>query len=418
LATFLKTAGAKPQPSVDFNPFIAPDLEDPHPKLREARARWPVFFSPALGTWVLTRYGDVLAALADPGRFSSAASITNDRAPLPGPVLKALSCGIAYQGGMVDMDPPEHTMYRSLFNRAFTPRRIAAIEPRVAAAASRLMASLRPKGSGDLVRDFAFPLPMRVIASLFGIPESDMDDFTRWSEQWVVLTARRGTTAELVSAAEEVVAFQRYIHGLLEDRRAAPGDDLLGNLFRAMADLDEPPTTDALVGVIMTILFAGHETTTALIGNAVRHLIAHPEQLAEARSDSSVLPGTITEVLRFDPPVSSMYRTATTAVEVGGVSLPAGSHIQLSFVSANRDEQVFADPDRFDIHRAKDQPILSFGRGAHFCIGAALGQMEARVALEQVLTLPGLRLIPGRPVRPIQSATVRSSDAIWLEWDR
>ncbi len=404
--------------SVDFNPFASPHLEDPHSTLRQAREEAPVFFSEALHTWVVTRYDDVTAILADPLRFSSAAAITNVPAPPPPPILAVLSTGIPYEGGMVDMDPPVHTAYRRLFNRAFTPRRLVDMNPRIAQIVAELVGAFAAQGRGDLVRDVAYPLPMRVIAGIFGVPEADMDAFKRWSDQWLILLGQRGTMEELTTAAENVVAFQTYIRDFLEERRASPGDDLTGDLFRAVAELDDPPSTEALVGVVMTILFAGHETTTTLIGNAVRLLLEHPEELKAVKSEPSLLPATITETLRFDPPVPSMYRTTTCQAEVGGITLPEGTHLQLSFVSANRDPSVFPDPDVFDVHRPKDQPVLSFGRGIHFCIGAALAQAEGQQAVREVIGLKGLRFVPDRPVQVVQSATVRSNESMWLEWDR
>ena len=257
-----------------------------------------------------------------------------------------------------------------------------------------------------------------MIAGIFGVPDADMDDFKSWSDQWLILLGQRGTMEELTTAAQGVVAFQTYIRDFLEARRANPGNDLTGDLFRAVAELDEPVSTDALVGVVMTILFAGHETTTTLIANAVRLLLEHPEELEAVKSDPSLLSSAITETLRFDPPVPSMYRTTTCDVEFAGITLPEGTHLQLSFVSANRDPSVFPDPDVFNVRRPKDQPLLSLGRGIHFCIGAALAQAEAQQAVREVIAFKNLRFVPERPIQVIQSATVRSNESMWLEWDR
>jgi cytochrome P450 len=257
-----------------------------------------------------------------------------------------------------------------------------------------------------------------VIAGMFGLPDADIEDIKRWSDQWIIIFAQRGTLPDLVEAAEGVVAFQRYIWDLLQARLAEPRDDLAGDLLRAVAEMDDPPSIDTLVGVVMTVLFAGHETTTTLIGSTVRLLLQHPDALDALRSDSSLLPAAVTETLRYEPPVASMYRTTTCRVQLGGTDLPEGEHLQLSFVSANRDAAVFADPDTFDIRRPKDQPVLSFGRGIHYCIGAALAQAEAKYAIREIIGLPGLRLVPDQEFLVAQAPTVRSNESIWLEWGR
>ncbi len=405
-------------PSIDFNPFVPPQLQNPHTTLRQAREETPVFFSEALQTWVVTRHQDVTAVLADPARFSSLSALSNKpAAPFPPAVVAVLDEGIPYEGGMVDMDPPVHSLYRRLFNRAFTARRLSDMTPRIEQIVSALVSAFASKGRGDLVSEVAYPLPARVIASVFGIPERDVEHLKRWSDQWIIIFAQRGSIPELVEAAEGVVAFQCYVRDFLQARLDHPGDDLTAALLRAVREMDEAPSIDTLVGVVMTVLFAGHETTTTLIGNTVRLLLQHPGELEALRADPSLLPGAVIESLRFDPPVASMYRTTTAEVWLGGVTLPAGAHLQLSFVSANRDATVFPNPDQFDIRRPKDQPVQSFGRGIHYCIGAALAQVEARYAVHKIIGLPGLRLSADQEFHVVQAPTVRSNESIWLEWD-
>ncbi len=407
------------QPTLDFNPFVPPHLLDPHPTLRRARQEAPVFFSEALQTWVVTRHEDVTAVLAEPSRYSSVAALSNKRAaPFLPAVVAVLDQGIPYEGGMVDMDPPVHTLFRRLFNRAFTARRLAEMNPRIECIVSELVTRFAAKGRGDVVAEVAYPLPARVIAGVFGVPDADIEHLKRWSDQWIIIFAQRGNEGELVDAARGVVTFQRYVRHFLQAQLANPGDDLTGDLLRAVADMDEPPSIDTLVGVVMTVLFAGHETTTTLIGSTVRLLLQHPFALKALRSDPSLLPVAISEALRFDPPVASMYRTTTCEVRLGGVTLPKGAHLQLSFVSANRDATVFPDPDTFDLRRPRDQPILSFGRGIHYCIGAALAQAEAQYALREIVKLKGLRLVADQELRVEQAPTVRSNESIWLEWDQ
>jgi cytochrome P450 len=402
----------------DFDPFRSPDREDPHPTLHRARRERPVFYSRRLQTWVVTRCDDVLAILRDPGRFSSANAITNVPAPPPQEVLQVLATGVPYEPNSVDLDPPRHASFRALINHAFLPRRITAIEPQVRALAERLVDTFAADGQTDLVARLAHPLPTLVIGDLLGVPHADMPAFTRWSGEWLVLLGQLGDVGRLVAAAGEVVDFQRYVAGMIADRRANPGsDDLVADIVASTGDVPQPPSDHALVSLVMTVLFAGHETTTSLITNTVKLLLHHPDQLAEVRADRSLLSAAITETLRFDPPVPGMYRTTTAEVSVGGVTLPAGEHLHISFAAANRDPAHFAEPDRFDLHRPDKGGHLSFGHGIHACIGATLGQLEARVAIEVLLDrLPNLRLADDQEIVPVVSATVRGTQSLRLLW--
>lgn len=402
----------------DFDPYRSPDREDPHPALHRARRERPVFYSRSLQTWVITRRDDVLAILRDPGRFSSANAVTNVPAPPPQEVLEVLATGVPYEPNSVDLDPPRHATFRALINHAFLPRRITAIEPQVRALANELVDAFAADGQTDLVARLAHPLPTLVIGDLLGVPHADMPAFTRWSAAWLVLLGHLGDVPRLVDAAREVVEFQHYVAGMIADRRANPGqDDLVADIVATTADVPDPPSDNALVGLVMIVLFAGHETTTSLITNTVKLLLQHPDQLAKVRTNRGLLPATIIETLRYDPPVPGMYRTTTTEVDVGDVTLPAGEHLQLNFAAANRDPAHFTEPDRFDPHRPNKPSHLSFGHGIHACIGAALGQLEARVAVEVLLDrLPHLRFADGQAIVPTVSATVRGTQSLHLTW--
>jgi cytochrome P450 len=404
---------------LDFDPFNPPDRDDPHPTLRRAREEKPVFYSRALRTWVVTRYDDVIAVLRDPERFSSANAITNIPQPPPPEVLAVLATGVPYEPNSVDLDPPRHTTFRGLIHKAFTPGRIQAMAPQIRRLAEDLVDTFVADSEVDLVSGFAYPLPTRVIGGLLGVPATDMQDFKRWSDEWMILLGQLGERERVVRAAREVVAFQRYVERGIAERRKLPQDDLLSAIVTTADALPEPPSDAALISLVMTVLFAGHETTTSLITNTIRLLLRHPEQLDLVRSERSLVPAAITEALRFDPPVPGMYRTATTDVKIAGVTLPAGSHIQLNFASANRDEHHFTNPDRFDIRRADKASHLSFGRGIHTCIGAALAQLEGQIAVNVLLDrLPDLRLVPGQTIIPVVSATVRGTRSLRVRWDR
>lgn len=403
--------------TLDFDPFVPPDRDDPHATLGRARREQPVFFSRGLQTWVVTRYDDIVAVTRDPQRFSSAASVTNRPGPPPPDILAVLAAGIPYEPNSVDLDPPQHGKFRALIRDAFTPRRVAAMEPHVRALAGALVDGFVAAGEVDLVARFAYPLPMLVIGGMIGVPREDMDDFKRWSDEWLILLGQLGDMERLKRAAGAVVEFQRYIASLIADRRARPGDDLVSAIVGATRDLADPPRDNALVGLIMTVLFAGHETTTSLITNTIKQLLLRPEVLRELLADRALIPAAIVETLRFDPPVPGMYRTTTTEVRIGETTLAAGQHLQLSFASANRDEAHFPGPDRFDIHRPEKGDHLAFGHGIHHCIGAVLAQLEGRVAVEVLLDrLPQLRLVPDQEIVPVVSATIRGTKSLRVAW--
>ncbi|KIG17365.1 putative cytochrome P450 hydroxylase [Enhygromyxa salina] len=414
----MATAELRGAHTFNFDPFNA-HRDDPHTPLRKARREHPVFFSPALGTWVITRHADVVAALRDPARFSSANAITNVPAAPPPEILEVLAAGIPYEPNSVDLDPPRHTKFRALINQAFTPRRIHAKQPTITALAHAAIEGFAHAGTADLVAEFAYPLPARVIADLLGIPSEDLPAFKRWSDEWLVMIGQIGDLDRQRKAAAAVVEFQHYIAAMIAARRTRPSEGLVSDVVAAVQDMPDPPSDNALVGLLMTVLFAGHETTTSLITNTIKLLLQHPEALAQVRADAELIPAAITETLRFDPPVPNMYRTTTADVRVGGVDLPAGEHLRLSFASANRDAACFADPDRFDLHRADKANHLAFGQGIHACVGAALAQLEARVSVQALLErLPGLRLVEGALIEPVVSATVRGTRRLMLAWDR
>lgn len=377
-----------------------------------------MFYSRSLQTWVLTRRDDIQAVLRDPGRFSSANAVTNVPAPPPAEVLEVLTTGVPYEPNSVDLDPPRHASFRALINHAFQPRRINAIEPQIRTLTHQLIDGFAADGHTDLVARLAHPLPTLVIGDLLGVPHADMPAFTRWSAQWLVLLGQLGDTERLVAAAHDVVDFQRYVAQMIADRRARPGrDDLVARIVANTADVADPPSDNALVGLVMTVLFAGHETTTSLITNTIRLLLQHPEQLAHVRANRDLLPAAITETLRFDPPVPSMYRTTTTRVTLGEVTLPAGEHLQLNFAAANRDPAHITNPDCFDLHRLDKTGHLAFGHGIHACVGAALAQLETRIATEILLDrLPELQLVTDQQIVPLVSATVRGTQSLHLTW--
>ncbi|QNS03369.1 cytochrome P450 family protein [Streptomyces xanthii] len=305
-------------------------------------------------------------------------------------------------------DPPEHGRLRALVTREFTPRRVEALAPRIQKITDELLDAMVPLGSADLIEALAFPLPFAVICELLGVPDIDRDRFRRMSTEVVAPTAAPDGSLML-----ELIEF---FDALIEDKRcSAPADDLLGALIRTTAEDGDRLSPTELRGMAFLLLIAGHETTVNLIGNGVRALLDHPEQLAALRADMSLLDGAVEEMLRYDGPVeTSTYRFSAAPVEIGGTVIPEGQPVLIGVGTGGRDPERFPAPDDFDIRRDA-RGHLAFGHGIHYCLGAPLARLEGRVVLRGLLErCPGLRLdevpgqwLPGMLMRGVRELRVR-----------
>jgi hypothetical protein len=288
---------------------------------------------------------------------------------------------------MMLLDPPRHGQLRALVNRAFTPRRVAALEPRIRALARDLVDDFVEDGSGDLVEQFSGPLPATVIAELMGVPAEDGLMFRDKSTAIVTQDAKGGGDLDFTPAIELTM----YMGAAYEERRTRPRDDLMSALLEAEID-GEKLSQEELLGFALLLLVAGNETTTNLISNAVALLDQFPDQRKQLVADPSLLPAAIEEFLRFESPVQGLSRTLRKDAEIHGSTIPENAHILLLYASANRDERRIDDPERFDISRDA-KAHLAFGFGTHFCLGASLARLEARIALEELLArLPDFRV--------------------------
>jgi cytochrome P450 len=401
-----------------FDPFHDPYLADPYPFFAQARAATPVFYSPDLDYWVVTRYHDIRRIFQTPTLFSAA----NTLAPLQ-PICPAAGRLLA-EGGfrpvptLTNSDPPGHSRLRRLTNVAFTTRRVAAMEPFVRELTGRFLTQRLASGRADLVRDLAWDLPALVIFRVLGVPDEDVARVKAGAESRLLLMWGRPSEDEQVRLARGMAAFWRYAEALVASRAEHPRDDFTSDLLRAR-DGDLPALShQEVTQIVYELLFAGHETTTGMIGNALRQLLTHRHAWEEICRDPALIPNAVEEVRRFDSSVIAWRRRTTHAVEIGGVAVPAEANLLLLLGSANRDPAVFADPERFDIHRQNAREHLSFGHGAHFCLGAPLARLEARVVLEELSArLPGLRLVPGQTLRFQPNTTFRGPLSLLAEWD-
>jgi cytochrome P450 len=277
---------------------------------------------------------------------------------------------------------------RALISAAFTPRSVANLEPRIRELSHELLDQAAGRGAIDLAADFSVPLPMRVIAEMIGVPAADRARYHRWSDIILDMSYTIGNRGEAARKANEAfraasVEMNDYLTGLLAERRAAPRDDLLTRLVQAEVD-GERLTQEEILGFFQLLILGGQETTTNLINNAVLCFLEHPDQLARLRAAPDLLPSAIEEVLRYRAPLQWMFRITTREVEVHGRAIPAGKAVLAVIGSANRDPRAFPDPERFDVTRAPN-PHLAFSHGIHFCLGAPLARLEARVALADFL---------------------------------
>jgi cytochrome P450 len=363
---------------------------DPYPFYARLRARAPVYRIPlpfGMSAWLVTRYDDVAAVLKDE-RFAK------DRFNAQTPQQLAWLAWVPrlfepIMRTMLDRDPPDHTRLRALVSKAFTPRLVEGMRGRVQALTDRLMDKIRRRERIDLIHNYAMPVPTTVIAEMLGVPASDRHNFTRWTNDLALAgSSNWGPPLALPS----VWKLTRYIRKLVEARRAVPRNDLVSALVQA-EEAGEQLSADELLGMIVLLLFAGHETTVNLIGNGTLALLEHPDQMEMLRHDPSLIRPAVEELLRYASPVEATWnRFARQDVTIAGVTIPRGEMVFAVVASANRDERQFKDPDKLDITREPNKH-LSFGLGAHFCLGAALARMEGQIAINTLLRrAPGLRL--------------------------
>ncbi|WP_405524380.1 cytochrome P450 [Streptomyces canus] len=364
-------------------------LDHPYDVYRRLRDTAPVHrIAGPDGTpaWIVTRYDDVRAALADP-------RLSLDKRYATAGTYKGFSLPPALDANLLNMDPPDHTRIRRLVGRAFTPRRIEQLRGPIRRTADRLLDALGSHGTTDLIASYAAPLPITVICDLLGIPDEHRLDFRVWTDTLVAPDPAAGPAA----AKEAVVAMLGFFTRLLADKRREPADDLLSDLI-AVRDEGDRLSEDELMSLAFLILFAGYENTVQLIGNAVLALFQHPGQLAALREDPARLPAATEEFLRYEgPALLAIRRFPVEDVTIGGVTVPAGETVWVSPSAANRDPDRFFDPDRLDLARDASGH-LALGHGIHYCLGAPLARAETEIALAALLErFPDLALAVPTP---------------------
>jgi cytochrome P450 family 142 subfamily A polypeptide 1 len=351
-----------------------------HDAYRWFRDHEPVFHDEANDLWGIATYAGVLRAGRDAATFSSALGSRPEAGPMP---------------WMIDMDPPDHSKRRRLVSGGFTPARVRAMQPRVGAICDELVDRVCEQGECDVVEDLAAPLPMVVIGDLLGVEPDDRDDLLRWSHG--MLASLTGEPDGFEAAAVAFGEYVAYASGVIEDRRAAPRDDLFSILVRAEVD-GERLTDDDIVFESLLLLIGGDETTRQVTAGGVELLLQHRDQMGRLARDPSRLPVAVEEMLRWVSPIKSMARTTTREVELEGVRLPSGAKVVLLYEAANFDARQFDEPDRFDSERDPNEH-LAFGFGPHVCLGASLARLELVAMIGCILRrLRDLDLAAGEPL--------------------
>jgi cytochrome P450 len=392
------------QSDIQFNPMDPEFVADPYPTYHRLRTEDPVHHSP-LGFWVLTRYDDVVAALRDPRLAKEAiASFVAARFGAPVPAM-----GLS----MLDRDPPDHTRLRGLVSKAFTPRVVEGLRPRIQQIVDGLLDGAAGRRSMDLIEEFAYPIPVIVICEMLGVPVEDHERFKGWS-----LDVARGLDLVWLGPDSEVgrrsiaarQALGEYFRGLIAQRRAAPRNDLLSGLIAAEEAGDKLNEIELLATCIL-LLIAGHETTVNLIGNGTLALLRHRDQLERLRREPGLIATAVEELLRFDGPVQRTARIPSEDVTFGGRTIAKGEMVMPFIGAADRDPAQFPSPDRLDIGRT-DNRHIAFGWGIHFCLGAPLARIEGQIAINTLVRrLPKLELATGQPEYR-QSLTLRGLKAL------
>ncbi|MCC8428440.1 cytochrome P450 [Reyranella aquatilis] len=378
-------------PATNANPF---------PEFARLRAEDPVHWSSAMKAWIITRHADVKQVALN--RQISADRLT--------PFFKT---NAEYQRGSIDSlvrylnhwmvfrDPPDHTRLRRLFNKAFTPTSVSNLRPGIEGIVAHLIDGMEAKArrgeTVDYIADFAYPLPASVIMDLLGVPRADLERVKIWSDDIALFIGTAQVAGNKYLRAEAgAKAMADYFLGLIAARTAEPRDDMISNLLLARDDR-EALTTDEIIGTCILLLFAGHETTTNLIGNGFLYAMRNRDQWERLVSDTSLAESAVEEFLRYDGPSGALARVAGADIEMGGRTIRQGQRVFAFMNAANRDPEAFADPERFDIGR-EPNAHLTFGHGIHFCLGAPLARLEAQIATTRLAErLPGIRLSGGDP---------------------
>ena len=397
----MTTTAAVPGCPVDesFDPLSPEFLADPYAALAGRPGQGSsVFFAPSIGYYVVTSYAAIDTVFRDTATYSAAVAQVPLAPIVPEAQQILLAGGHQPQPSMVSLDEPEHARLRKPAARAFSMKRVTAMIPTIEATTARLLDAVAGQTEFDLVAALAFPLPANIVFSLMGVPEQDYAQVKQWCGYRAALSFGRPAAEDQVEIATTIAAYRRYMRDLVDFKVRERGDDLASDLIAIHREAPERLTLDEIASILFSLSFAGHETTTGLIGNTARRLLEDPSRWADIARRPDLIPAAVEETLRYDPSVAVWRRVTTRPVTLAGVDLPEGARLFLWLAAAGRDETAFDHPAEFDLHRTDAERHLAFGQGLHYCLGANLGKLEAQIAVAELARrYPRLQLAPDQP---------------------
>ncbi len=374
-------------------------VRDPYPLLHQLRQQAPVYWSDAIGAWLVTRYDDLVVTMKDPTRFSNENRLGQAVAYLP-PEKRANFKPFEdhYKTkGLLHSDPPDHTRLRALVTKEFTAKVVEQMKPQIQKIVDGVLDAAESEGGMDVIPDLAAALPVGVIAEILGVPQGDRHLFKRWTDAILGFQGvNKPSEADLYRAQEALVELRAYLLDMFNERRRTPRQDLMSK-FVAVESAGERLSQAELINTSVTLFTAGHETTLSFISNSIYSLLANPDQMQLLREKPELLASALEESLRFESPVSRQSRLMKADAELGGKTLKKGEMLFQMLNAANRDPEYFADPDKFDIQRQNNRH-MAFGQGMHFCVGAMLARTEGLIAVGTTIRrFPNLRLVDDKP---------------------